>query len=196
MPAVSQAQQALMGMAYAYKKGELKDVSEEVKKLADSMTLDQLHDFASTSHKGLPVHKEEYKPMKKKIKLSSLLESISKQTGKKVILKEYFVNEKSKINDVGGLNILNDMDDEMLEEIGIESQKLIKKYQPIAKKLAGELKPYMKKLIPSDFVKKIDDSWYDGSDAYDDQESQERYLPGIYDKQIKLLEKLVTALKG
>lgn len=88
MPAVSQAQQALMGMAYAYKKGELKDVSEEVKKLADSMTLDQLHDFASTSHKGLPVHKEEYKLMKKTIKLSEVIRLIENKTGKKVVLKE------------------------------------------------------------------------------------------------------------
>ena len=133
--------------------------------------------------------------MKNKIKLSLLLESISKQTGKKVILKEYFVNEKSKINDVGGLNILNDMDDEMLEEMGIESQKLINKYQPIAKKLASELKPYMKLPIPEDFIEKIDDSWYDGSDAYDDKRSQEKYLPKIYDEQIKILQKLVAALK-
>ena len=45
-----------MGMAYAYKKGELKsdEVSAEVKELADSMTLKQLKDFASTKHEGLP----------------------------------------------------------------------------------------------------------------------------------------------
>lgn len=43
-------------MAYAYKKGELKsdEVSAEVKELADSMTLKQLKDFASTKHDGLP----------------------------------------------------------------------------------------------------------------------------------------------
>jgi hypothetical protein len=52
----SVVQQHLMGMAYAYKKGELKsdEVSSEVKDLADSMTMQDLKDFASTKHKGLP----------------------------------------------------------------------------------------------------------------------------------------------
>ena len=132
---------------------------------------------------------------KTKLKLSEAIKLIESKTGKKVILTEYFVNEKSKINDVGGLNILNDMDDEMIEEIGIESQKLIKKYQPIAKKLAAELKPYMKQPIPAELIDKIDDSWYDGSDAYDGPNAQERYLPGIYDSQIKVINKLIAALK-
>ena len=53
-----------MGMAYAYKKGELKDadVSAEVKELADSMTLKQLKDFASTKHDGLPEVAENITP--------------------------------------------------------------------------------------------------------------------------------------
>lgn len=51
-------------MAYAYKKGELKDadVSAEVKELADSMTLKQLKDFASTKHDGLPEVAENITP--------------------------------------------------------------------------------------------------------------------------------------
>ena len=50
-----------MGMAYALKKGELdpKDTSAEVQELADSMTLKQLKDFASTKHDGLPQYVEE-----------------------------------------------------------------------------------------------------------------------------------------
>jgi len=61
MPAVSQAQQKLMGMAYALKKGDMKPTkaSREVQDLADSMTLDQLKDFAETKHEGLPKHIEE-----------------------------------------------------------------------------------------------------------------------------------------
>jgi hypothetical protein len=45
-----------MGMAYSLKKGEMdpKDASQDVKDLADSMTLQQLKDFASTKHEGLP----------------------------------------------------------------------------------------------------------------------------------------------
>ena len=61
MPSTSVAQQKLMGMAYALKKGELdpKDTSTEVQELADSMTLKQLKDFASTKHDGLPQYVEE-----------------------------------------------------------------------------------------------------------------------------------------
>ena len=64
MPSTSRVQQRLMGMAYAYKKGELKDadVSAEVKELADSMTLKQLKDFASTKHDGLPEVAENITP--------------------------------------------------------------------------------------------------------------------------------------
>jgi hypothetical protein len=60
MPAVSQAQQKLMGMTYALKKGDMKpeDASQEVKDLADSMSLEDLKDFAETSHEGLPAKKE------------------------------------------------------------------------------------------------------------------------------------------
>jgi hypothetical protein len=63
MPATSKAQQRLMGMAYALKKGEMdpEDASQEVKYLADGMTLKQLKKYASTKHKGLPDKIEESK---------------------------------------------------------------------------------------------------------------------------------------
>ena len=58
--AKSVAQQQLMGMAYAYKKGELDgEPSAEVKKIADGMSEKDLDDFASTKHKGLPDHVNE-----------------------------------------------------------------------------------------------------------------------------------------
>ncbi len=61
MPSTSKAQQRLMGMAYSLKKGEMdpKDASQEVKDLADSMTLQQLKDFASTKHDDLPEKADE-----------------------------------------------------------------------------------------------------------------------------------------
>jgi hypothetical protein len=60
---VSQQQQKLMGLAYAYKKGEVpeSEVSDEVKKMADTMSMKDLKDFASTKHAGLPVKKETVK---------------------------------------------------------------------------------------------------------------------------------------
>ena len=61
MPARSKAQQKLMGMAYAVKKGDMPrdEASDEVRGLADSMTLKQLKDYAETKHAGLPDHVEE-----------------------------------------------------------------------------------------------------------------------------------------
>ena len=59
--AKSIAQQELMAMASAHKKGKMDNASEQVKKLAASMTEKQLSDFAKTKHTGLPkrVQKEE-----------------------------------------------------------------------------------------------------------------------------------------
>lgn len=51
---VSQSQQRLMGTALAYKRGEVTDVPDSVKKVADSMSEKDLEDFAKTKHKGLP----------------------------------------------------------------------------------------------------------------------------------------------
>lgn len=63
--AESKAQHRLMSMAYAYKKGEL-DLSkvgqpDEIKKIANSMSLKELKKYAKTKETGLPQHvKEEY----------------------------------------------------------------------------------------------------------------------------------------
>ena len=56
MPSKSKAQQELMGMAYAVKTGEMErgEASAAVLKLADSMTLKQLEDFAKTDKTNLP----------------------------------------------------------------------------------------------------------------------------------------------
>lgn len=60
MPATTPEQQRLMAQAYELKKGNLKpeDVNpnylEQIQKLADSMTLQQLKDFASTKHSDMP----------------------------------------------------------------------------------------------------------------------------------------------
>lgn len=47
MPAKSEKQRRLMGAALAYKRGENKNASDEVKKVADGMTQKELEDFAS-----------------------------------------------------------------------------------------------------------------------------------------------------
>ena len=57
--AESEAQQKLMGMALAYKRGEMKDAPEKVKELAKSMSEKDLEDFAKTKHSEVPAKKEE-----------------------------------------------------------------------------------------------------------------------------------------
>lgn len=65
MPARSKTQQRLMGLAYAFKSGDVKSkdlnpkYADEIKKISKSMTKKQLKDFAKTKHKGLPEKVEE-----------------------------------------------------------------------------------------------------------------------------------------
>lgn len=47
MPAKSEKQRRLMGAALAYKRGENPDASEEVRKVAESMTESELKEWAS-----------------------------------------------------------------------------------------------------------------------------------------------------
>ena len=58
MPAKSEAQQRLMGMALSAKRGK-GHFSGKVKEVAESMTEKQLHDFAKTKHEGLSEKKSE-----------------------------------------------------------------------------------------------------------------------------------------
>ena len=61
MPSESKAQQRAMGMAEAIKKGDIpkSEAKGPVKEIVDSMTKEQVHDFASTKTKDLPEHKKE-----------------------------------------------------------------------------------------------------------------------------------------
>ena len=56
MPALSQQQQKIMGMALAYKRGNASglEVSTKIKQIAGGMSEKELEKFASTKHKGLP----------------------------------------------------------------------------------------------------------------------------------------------
>ena len=77
MPSTSVKQQRAMGMAYALRKGKLDPdkVSDSVKNISKSMTLKQLKDFASTSHKDLKKSAMQYN-------VSSLLSQLLKKYNK------------------------------------------------------------------------------------------------------------------
>lgn len=76
MPATSKAQQKLMGMALAYKRGELKDASDKVKKIAKGMTEKELEDFASTSTEDLPEKVTEVRAKLREV-IKSVLDEMS-----------------------------------------------------------------------------------------------------------------------
>ena len=60
MPAKSKAQQRLMGLAYSVKQGYMDiaqvgaEYKDKVKELVNSMSIEQLKDYATTPHEGLP----------------------------------------------------------------------------------------------------------------------------------------------
>lgn len=58
MPAKSKAQQKAAGAALSVKRGEAKktDLNGASKEMYESMSGDQLEDFARTKHKGKPEH--------------------------------------------------------------------------------------------------------------------------------------------
>jgi hypothetical protein len=60
MPATSQQQQKLFGLALSVKRGETprSEVSDEVLQIVDTMSEKKIKDFAETSHKGLPTKVE------------------------------------------------------------------------------------------------------------------------------------------
>ena len=53
MPAKSKSQRRLFGIALSYKRGEISDVSDDVKKLSE-LPEKTLLDYASTSEENLP----------------------------------------------------------------------------------------------------------------------------------------------
>ncbi len=59
MPAKSKAQQKAAGAALSAKRGDMKkeDLQGASKDMYESMSEDELEDFASTKHKGKPEHK-------------------------------------------------------------------------------------------------------------------------------------------
>ena len=124
--------------------------------------------------------------------LDKLIEQrIQAIVSEKKIIKEYLINSQSKIKDIFDLNIFSDM----IDDPQYLSKKLVSHYQSTAKDLAKKFKPYMNITIPKQFVTPLDRSWYDGSDAYDDAETQESELPGIYDAQIRIIKNLLTFLQ-
>jgi hypothetical protein len=100
MPAKSQQQQRIMGLALAYKRGEVppSKVSAKVKEIAKSMTEKELEKYASTKHKGLP-------------------QKVVKESGLSTF--EQFIREKDEEEIEVDMNLDTDMKDDEEEDTEI-----------------------------------------------------------------------------
>ena len=109
MPALSQQQQKLMGLALAYKRGKVSasDVSKSVKQLAGSMSEKELVKYAGTKHKGLPKKVGETKTTMTKEEMNKLVadavqEVMSEKLNTKVLTseqKQKYIESISKYNE-------------------------------------------------------------------------------------------------
>jgi ribosomal protein S21 len=92
MPAQSQQQQKLFGLALAFKRGEVKssEVSDEIKGIADRMSEKEIEDFAKTTHKGLPKMKEQLRKIVREI----MREKVISEMNESVINEGYSTEEK------------------------------------------------------------------------------------------------------
>lgn len=109
MPALSQQQQKLMGLALAYKRGKVSasDVSKSVKQLAGSMSEKELVKYAGTKHKGLPKKVGETKTSMTREEINKLVadavqEVMAEKLNTKVLTpeqKKQYIESISKYNE-------------------------------------------------------------------------------------------------
>lgn len=109
MPALSQQQQKLMGLALAYKRGKVSasDVSKSVKQLAGSMSEKELAKYAGTKHKGLPKKVSERKSSMTKEEINKLVadavqEVMAEKLNTKVLTpeqKQQYIESISRYNE-------------------------------------------------------------------------------------------------
>lgn len=119
MPALSQQQQKIMGLALAYKRGEVpaSKVSEKVKQIAKSMSEKELEKYAGTKHKGLPKKVEGVsmpvselkqiikKSVKEVLNVNEAVEKVEPKTEEEPLLtpeqKKEFIESVSRFNEYG-----------------------------------------------------------------------------------------------
>jgi hypothetical protein len=87
MPAQSQQQQKLFGLALAFKRGEVKssEVSDEIKGIVDRMSEKEIEDFAKTTHKGLPKMKEQLRKIVREIMREKAISEMNEVAGKEAM---------------------------------------------------------------------------------------------------------------
>lgn len=125
MPAQSKSQQKLMGIVHAIQKGDAdpNDFSKGAQQVAKDMNPDDVKDFASTSHKGLPDKKEAIKEKIRSIVREKMMREMT-GTGAVAGYQTPFAfgkksNEKAKGKkqaDLTGYSVVNEMSEAQIEK--------------------------------------------------------------------------------
>ena len=131
MPALSQQQQKLMGLALAVKRGKIpaSKASKSVQQLAKSMTEKDIEKFASTKHKGLPKKVGESKTTLTKEELNQLVadavqEVMNEKFSTKVLTSE---QKQTYIEAIGRYNEYRSVvhRSEQLPEVASEIRRMV-----------------------------------------------------------------------
>jgi hypothetical protein len=139
--AKSKAQQRIMGMALAMRRGESDRGSREVARIATDMPEKELEKFAKTKHKGLPEKKNKIDESKKDDDSSTILRAIVakhklKDIKKSGVYKRPELLDKLKKRVEAGKNIkesefsLDDVMEEIARNLGEEKMKKIEEQEP------------------------------------------------------------------
>ena len=185
MPAQSQQQQKLFGLALAFKRGEVpsSEVSDEIKAIADRMSEKEIEDFASTKHKGLPKMKEQLRKIVREIMRERAISEMSEQS----------VNEGRKSKDGWGVSLViaihNNVDAivELVMRDKRDPKEVISAFaNPLLNSVKGASKHNYKPNAKPAYTSKRE------LQRYGDLTNQQRL--DIFKSEIKKFEKIVEAL--
>jgi hypothetical protein len=114
-------------------------------------------------------------------------------------INEYLVQGGSDFTDLLNLNLFSEVyGPDSIVNFGTDFRtskawrQVVQKYAPIAKGLEKEIKRNRGRKLTPEEADLADNTWYDGSDAYDDPEFAVETLPGIYDGQIEAIERILS----
>tara|TARA_R100000008_G_scaffold86667_1_gene80755 strand:- start:988 stop:1398 length:411 start_codon:yes stop_codon:yes gene_type:complete len=136
MPAKSKAQQRFMGMVHAYKKGDLKNAPDTVKKAAKSMKNKDAKKYASTKHKGKPerVAQESVDWIKEYVK-TRIPELVKEAKGNFDVKKMKKLLKKDSFLKMAYKNIRGQTEEEKLSRLYFNLVFKDKKYEPMYKRM-------------------------------------------------------------
>ena len=146
MPAQSQQQQKLFGLALAFKRGEVKssEVSDEIKGIADRMSEKEIEDFAKTTHKGLPKMKEQLRKIVREIMREKAISEMNEVSINEVDTKKADTIRKSMPGYVGPKFAKKASDEDILLMADLKDEKA-SLYNRYLKDIMGKISKLQKK---------------------------------------------------